>query len=1065
MAEPAGAITLYFNESPARDSTVAIFNPVISVTINDPAGLYSSVTIKVDNKKLTTKYSYATGVASAQASGLANGVHRADVSALNYLGLRSSHTWSFAVAVPPTVSTPQPVAGSVASVLRPDVTATAVAAPGSSVARVEMRIDGMVVPAAYDAGTKTVAWAQDRDLGDDSVHSVRVTAVDTTGASASLDWSFTICRFPEMPASSCLTCHPGEPLAHDTTSPETCFTCHNEPDYSGTGEQTSPIGDCVECHCWVHPADRLVPYECEFCHSSQWTGRIANHDLPLGVYHRTTTDMSGCACHSASLTKEHFRRTEDEGASLTCETCHSASAPAAVLAAIENADVSCGACHSGGTHSASHTLARTDSCASCHAGDDLLAVHFSESSLTCETCHASTDPEVVAAIAADNLNCSACHVEQGVDYHAAFETMHVSPTDTCQGSGCHDETRLVEAHADVVGPDGRYPQYADTCSLCHCNEDPMRVPESATAECATCHADRLAFHGYTVSVHTATLGSGWITVFDGAHHDHSAQGATSAYQSCMSCHNPELGPVHADACSACHPAPRDTFVTWDGGCSQAGCHTTYHAASAQVHWSINDQCSTCHASGFSASSVVCTPCHQPPNPGDTTPPVTTCDAVAAYEGAAVITFTLTDSGQVGIGTTFRRLNGGAVSTGDVLQVSQPGQYTLEYWSVDQYGNTEAANTTTFAVTADSTPPVTTSDAKTDYEGGATITLTAVDGSTLGVKNTYYALNGGATQTGTTVTIAQPASGSVSYTLTFWSVDWSDNVETPNTVSFTVTRDVTPPVSTLGAQPYYNTSSVHIPYSAVDTGVGVYRKYYRIDGGSQQHLSADVAGFSRTYTQGTHTIQYWSVDNNGNAEAARMLSFVVDWTAPTVSSDAAATYPESGATITITASDSPAGGAGPPNVVYCLNGGDPVTGPAVTTVEVNEQGLHTIEYWAVDLAGNASAHSTVSFAVGEASVGTIRLVWRDNDITGALVNVGSSASWTIRLGGPSGQVVSTGYREGGSGWTGVDDVEVSVTSTVYYVSVEWWDDDIWYGGTTILDAHVTYAGQVVRLSYN
>jgi hypothetical protein len=121
-------------------------------------------------------------------------------------------------------------------------------------------------------------------------------------------------------------------------------------------------------------------------------------------------------------------------------------------------------------------------------------------------------------------------------------------------------------------------------------------------------------------------------------------------------------------------------------------------------------------------------------------------------------------------------------------VAEPGAHSLEYWSMDQAGNVELSrNWVYFTVSEDTEPPSTTSDARASYTFGGTITLTATDNSTLGVKNTYYRLNDGPTETGTKIEI--PATnGTVEYTLTFWSEDWSGNIETAKSVNFTVNSD-------------------------------------------------------------------------------------------------------------------------------------------------------------------------------------------------------------------------------------------------------------------------------------
>ena len=82
------------------------------------------------------------------------------------------------------------------------------------------------------------------------------------------------------------------------------------------------------------------------------------------------------------------------------------------------------------------------------------------------------------------------------------------------------------------------------------------------------------------------------------------------------------------------------------------------------------------------------------------------------------------------------------------------------------------------------------------------------------------------------------------------------------------------------------------------------------------------------TLGSHTLEFWSVDIAGNAETPHTtVSFVIDPTAPTTTSDAQATYTDS-ATITLTAADN-AGGSGVESTHYILDGGTEATGTVVT----------------------------------------------------------------------------------------------------------------------------------------
>jgi hypothetical protein len=305
------------------------------------------------------------------------------------------------------------------------------------------------------------------------------------------------------------------------------------------------------------------------------------------------------------------------------------------------------------------------------------------------------------------------------------------------------------------------------------------------ALCLSCHS----------LAHDATPGSDWVTIFAGGQHDDALPGYPDApyevFADCTICHTTRLTDAHGDQCTTCHPAPYDTLEPWTGTCQEGGCHATIHAGSPEAHdpWSATTGggCGTCHGPpAFSVTDDRCSNCHSVFSPSDTTPPVTTSDAQASYVGAAVIDYTVTEGGKVGIATTFSILDGGEPVVGSSIVATAPGPHTLEFWSVDQAGNVESpANVATFTVSADTTPPVTTSNAvSTYYYNPAQITLTATDTSSFGVKATYYSLDGGPVQTGTAVTVPAP-SGVIPHTLEFWSEDWSGNVESTKTANFTV----------------------------------------------------------------------------------------------------------------------------------------------------------------------------------------------------------------------------------------------------------------------------------------
>jgi len=99
---------------------------------------------------------------------------------------------------------------------------------------------------------------------------------------------------------------------------------------------------------------------------------------------------------------------------------------------------------------------------------------------------------------------------------------------------------------------------------------------------------------------------------------------------------------------------------------------------------------------------------------DITPPVTASDLKAAYAGPVTIRLTPTDDASnpaKGVQGTFYRVDGGTQTSGTVIAVAQPGSgtatHTVQFWSIDGSGNTEAAHAGTFTVTADLVAPIST----------------------------------------------------------------------------------------------------------------------------------------------------------------------------------------------------------------------------------------------------------------------------------------------------------------------------------------------------------------------
>ncbi len=172
---------------------------------------------------------------------------------------------------------------------------------------------------------------------------------------------------------------------------------------------------------------------------------------------------------------------------------------------------------------------------------------------------------------------------------------------------------------------------------------------------------------------------------------------------------------------------------------------------------------------------------------DTTPPVTTSNALPSYVNSGTISLTATDGVDgSGVASTYFRIDGGATTTGTTVPVTVAGTHTVDFWSVDVAGNKESTRTATTHV-SDTLAPKTTSNAKAAYIWVATIALTATDtiGTTVGsgVAQTYYRIDGGEVATGTAVSLNIISSSIGTHTVDFWSADKAGNIEATKTATF------------------------------------------------------------------------------------------------------------------------------------------------------------------------------------------------------------------------------------------------------------------------------------------
>lgn len=377
-----------------------------------------------------------------------------------------------------------------------------------------------------------------------------------------------------------------------------------------------------------------------------------------------------------------------------------------------------------------------------------------------------------------------------------------------------------------------------------------------TTTCSDCHRDGDNWLPIHNGPHPSSPPGGWVQLFYDTDHDDAGWRGDKPYfdiaVDCSTCHTSDLRAIHANDCFTCHDKPEYESViakdeygnsNWTGGCGQ--CHQDYHENSVPAHfpwesaWNGSQDCNVCHdGPTWNVTQSNCNNCHASYGPGDTTPPVTITNAKATYIGPAIIDFSIRDNTvnpvplltqQVGMGRTFYQLDNGPELAGSDVFVDGVGSHVLEYYSVDQSGNTESTlKSTSFTIIADTNAPVTTLNAQNSYTNiSPTITFTAEDDGELGVKETYCSINGGTPVAGgSSVTIPKPST-TTTYELTCWSVDYSGNIEpvdAHNTKSITINVIANAPLTLI----WWNSDTTGSPCPSNDYDAAAFWKIERVN---------------------------------------------------------------------------------------------------------------------------------------------------------------------------------------------------------------------------------------------
>ena len=518
--------------------------------------------------------------------------------------------------------------------------------------------------------------------------------------------SFTIdgATYPALPCDSCHAVELGPEHAKSTSSSTAagCAACHPSPrDSLTTGWDRTT---CAQAGC--HTVSSSAPMHAYIDDSH---ARLGDNDACFAA-----------GCHAdGSLAAIHANATATVGddTRVSCMVCHADGIPGTKDCATCHPDKVAShydpVVHTATVWSGDFTISGVDfgtqSCSNCHPSPDLAANHPP----LCSTCH----PTAVDATKPWTGACDAagCHaIGTALPMHAEIDSAHVFPADkaSCLTAGCHGAGGSVvfegKSIADLhsVATTTVAGETRTSCEICHSEG------VTPTSECTTCHDLDTLHEGVSVA-HPATLLSGTVVFFDGDsdHANAEGSGPIDANTTCSMCHGDmDLVPLHGGSCALCHSGPtppRNSFTTWEGGCSQGACHPTYHDAASAGHdaaYSNNgtyDDCNSCHwvvpystATPIDATTDWCGGCHT--MRGDPTPPRTTANASSAapYLGAQTFTLTATDVNGSGVSGTCWQLGStsGPWNSGTSIALPAPASgtlsYTIYWYSTDFAGNTE-----------------------------------------------------------------------------------------------------------------------------------------------------------------------------------------------------------------------------------------------------------------------------------------------------------------------------------------------------------------------------------------
>ncbi len=351
---------------------------------------------------------------------------------------------------------------------------------------------------------------------------------------------------------------------------------------------------------------------------------------------------------------------------------------------------------------------------------------------------------------------------------------------------------------------------------------------------------------------------------------------------------------------------------------------------------------------------------------DKTPPVTT-DSLSGtfsngwYTSDVTITLDAFDA-TAGVENIYYKVDSGVEQIYSApFLVSGGGPHVIEFWSTENAGNVETGHTDTFQidtiapVTSASLNPSTPNGLNGWYVSGVTVTLTPTDDFS-GVAITEYSFDG-VSWNQYTGPFAVSFEGTT--TVYYYSTDNAGNAEDTKTETLKIDMTSAETLATLnpetsnGQNDWY-TVPVEVTLTGSDETSGVTVTHYRINDGLQQVYTTPFT----VSDDGMYTICFWSVDDAGNIETAKSVSFRIDQASPATllargdpNYGADPTYVSSTTDFALEATDAV---SGVDCIEYKIDSG--VWTPYLAPFNVLDFGSRTLYYRSIDMAGNEDTQS-------------------------------------------------------------------------------------------------------------